>query len=153
MGYLREFMLKKGTQMATLSHKSSRIITVYSNNSANFAVRASPRKWVARRRAYITVRSFMPQRYEYASEKSSLLELFATSMSIFMVYHKDTKKRARNMKFTSIFFTASENIYEVYLKDTNKRANKKDYEKKSSLLFLAVLFLFSASESIFMTKP
>ena len=47
MGYLREFMLKKGTQMATLSHKFSRIITVYSNNSANFAVRASPRKWVA----------------------------------------------------------------------------------------------------------
>ncbi len=57
------------------------------------------------------------------------------------------------MKFTTIFFTASENIFEVYLKDTNKRANKKDYEKKSSLLFLAVLFLFSASESIFMTKP
>ena len=28
----------------------------------------------------------------------------------------------------------------VYHKDTNKRANKKHYEKKSSLLFLAVLF-------------
>ena len=48
------------------------------------------------------------------------------------------------MKFTSIFFTASASIFMAYHKDTNKRANKKDYEKKSLLLFLAVLFYGSS---------
>ena len=47
---------------------------------------------------------------------------FATSVSIFEVYLKDTNKRVRNMKFSSIFFATSASIFEVYLKDTNIQA-------------------------------
>ena len=47
----------------------------------------------------------------------SLLEHFIESESIFEVYLKDTNKRARNMKFTSIFFKASA----VYLRDLSQR--------------------------------
>ena len=34
---------------------------------------------------------------------------------------KDTDKRARNTKFTWIFFAASGSIFEVYLKDSIKK--------------------------------
>ncbi len=39
-----------------------------------------------------------------------------------MINHKDTNKRARNIKFTLIFFIARESIFMVYHKDTNKQA-------------------------------
>ena len=32
------------------------------------------------------------------------------------------------MKFTSMFFTASDSIFEIYLKDSKKRAKKKQRE-------------------------
>ena len=49
---------------------------------------------------------------------------------------KDTNKRARNMKFTSIFFTASASILEIYLKDVQFIAEPSN----ESVIFWALPF-------------
>jgi hypothetical protein len=43
---------------------------------------------------------------------------------------KYTNKRARNMKFTSIFFMASESIVEIYLKYSEKIFQKTEIWKR-----------------------
>ena len=50
-----------------------------------------------------------PQRYKETSEKYEVyFNIFHSECAIiFEIYLKDTKKRVRNMKFASIFFTAS----------------------------------------------
>ncbi len=56
--------------------------------------------------------------------------LFTASASILEIHLKDTNKRARNMKFTSIFLQRVQNIFEVLLKKTNKRAKYKSQRAK-----------------------
>ena len=52
-------------------------------------------------------------------------------------YFKDTKKRARNMKFNSIFFTASALYLRGYRKDTKLKANH-NADRQSAKLCRAV---------------
>ena len=65
----------------------------------------------------------MQQRYKETSEKYEVyFNIFHSECAIiFEIYLKDTKKRARNMKFTSIFFTASA----LYLQGLPQRYDNK----------------------------
>ena len=50
-------------------------------------------------------------------------------------------KRARNIKFTSIFFTASASIFEIYLKDKKKVAPIKQVQPYI-YLFIVLLAIY-----------
>ena len=87
----------------------------------------------------------LPQRYtRNEREIWSLLQYFSQRVhTIFEVYLKDSKKWARNMKITSIFFTASTRYHRG---NTQRHLNLSNYRFYQSLISIVYYRVFEHCE-------